>query len=119
SVTVRCQLAATARRLPGGDGLPIVERLLRRGLDRDDPYVPLMLWWAVEAKSLTDAGRLLEFFGTPAAWSDPSIREDALRLIRRYAAEGTRAGYGHCLRLLAAAPPWHLAAALDALARRP
>jgi len=28
------------RRLPGPDGLPIAERLLRRGLDRDDPLPP-------------------------------------------------------------------------------
>ncbi len=48
---------------PAADGLPIVERLLRRGLDRDDPYIPLMLWWAIEAKALTDAERLLAFFG--------------------------------------------------------
>ena len=76
SVTVRCQLAASARRLPGADGLPIVERLLRRGLDRDDPYMPLMLWWAVEARALTDTDRLLRFFGSREAWEDArSARE--------------------------------------------
>ena len=74
SVTVRCQLAATARRLPGADGLPIVERLLRRGLDRDDPYVPLMLWWAVEARALTDADRLLPFFGKPRGLGRSGLR---------------------------------------------
>ena len=114
---VRCQLAATARRLPGGDGLPIVERLLRRGLDRDDPYVPLMLWWAIEAKALSDTERLLAFFGDRAAWDDAATRENALRLVRRYAAEGTRAGYDACARLLAAAPANHQAAALAALDR--
>jgi putative heme-binding domain-containing protein len=117
SVAVRCQLAATARRLPGRDGLPVVERLLRRGIDRNDPYIPLMLWWAIEAKALTDADRLLEFFGTPAAWADPGIREDAQRLLRRYAAEGSRAGYDHCLRLLATVPHGYRAEVLDALDR--
>ena len=100
SVTVRCQLAASARRLPGADGLPIVERLLSRGLDRDDPYLPLMLWWAVEARALTDTERLLRFFGSREAWEDPGMRENALRLVRRYAAEGTAAGYEACARLL-------------------
>ena len=100
SVTVRCQLAASARRLPGADGLPIIERLLRRGLDRDDPYLPLMLWWAVEARALTDPERLLRFFGSREAWEDPGRREIALRLVRRYAAEGTAAGYEACARLL-------------------
>jgi putative heme-binding domain-containing protein len=117
SVTVRCQLAATARRLPGPDGLPVVERLLRRGLDRDDPYVPLMLWWAIEAKALTDADRLLAFFGTHAAWSDAGLRENALHLVRRYAAEGTGTGYEHCHRLLTAVSAQHRGEALEALDR--
>jgi putative heme-binding domain-containing protein len=115
SVTVRCQLAATARRLPGPDGLPIVERLLRRGVDRDDPYVPLMLWWAAEAKAMTDADRLLAFFGTAEAWSDGGSRANALRLVRRYAAEGTRAGYEHCDRLMASSPEEFRTETLEAL----
>jgi putative heme-binding domain-containing protein len=117
SVKVRCQLAATSRRLAAADGLPLVERLLRRGLDRDDPYVPLMIWWAVEARALTDADRLLSSFGTAAAWADAGRREDALRLVRRYAAEGTRAGYAACARLLATAPGERRPEALTALDR--
>jgi putative heme-binding domain-containing protein len=117
SVTVRCQLAATARRLPGADGLPIVERLLRRGLDRDDPYIPLLIWWAVEAHALTDADRLVAFFGGDGAWHDPALRANALRLVRRYAAEGTRVGYGACERLLATTPGDRLAEALSAIDR--
>jgi putative membrane-bound dehydrogenase-like protein len=115
SVIVRCQLAATARRLSGGDGLPVVEHLLRRGLDCDDPYVPLMLWWALESRAISSTERLLAFFGDRAAWENAAIRENALRLIRRYAAEGTRAGYDGCAQLLAAAPADHQAAALAAL----
>jgi putative heme-binding domain-containing protein len=115
SEIVRCQLAATARRLSGGDGLAILEGLLRRGLDRDDPYVPLMLWWAIESRALSDAERLLAFFGARAAWDDTLTRENALRLVRRYAAEGTRSGYDACARLLAAAPSSHQTAALEAL----
>lgn len=117
SVTVRCQLAATARRLPGADGLPIVERLLRRGLDREDPYVPLMLWWAIETKALTDADRILAFLGTSEAWSASGSRENALRLVRRYAADGTRTGYEHAARLLASVPPRGRPEALEALDR--
>src|SRR5262249_27546558 len=65
SVVVRCQLAATARRLPGKDGLAIVERLLERNLDGGDPYIPLLLWWAVEARALSDPDELLRFFTIP------------------------------------------------------
>lgn len=115
SVTVRCQLAATARRLPGADGLPIVERLLRRGLDRDDPYMPLMLWWAVEARAMTDPDRLLGFFGSEEAWDDRDVRGITLKLIRRYAAEGTAACYDACERLLSTASVRDQADALAAL----
>jgi putative membrane-bound dehydrogenase-like protein len=103
SVTVRCQLAATARRLPGADGLPIVESLLRRGLDRDDPYLPLMLWWAVEARAMTEPDRLIAFYGRREGWGDRGIREITLNLIRRYAAEGTAKGYDTCERILSTA----------------
>ena len=37
-VTVRSQLACTAKRLTGHDGLPIVEKLLARGEDAGDPH---------------------------------------------------------------------------------
>jgi putative heme-binding domain-containing protein len=115
SVTVRCQLAATARRLPGADGLAIVERLLRRGLDRDDPYLPLMLWWAVEARAMTDPDRLIGFFGSREAWGDRGVRGITLKLIRRYAAEGKAAGYDACERLLSIASIRDQADALVAL----
>jgi putative membrane-bound dehydrogenase-like protein len=103
SAIVRCQLLASARRLPGADGLSVIERVLNRGLDRDDPYIPLMLWWTIEGRALTDPERLFRFFGSREAWDDPSKREIALRLVRRYAAEGTAAGYEACARLLSTA----------------
>jgi putative heme-binding domain-containing protein len=115
SVVVRCQLAATARRLPGAQGVPIIARLLRRGLDRDDPYIPLMLWWAVEANALSDADDLLRVFATQSAWNAPATRECSLRLLRRYAAEGTRTAYRHCEQLLASAPAVRLPEVASAL----
>lgn len=115
--SVRCQLAATARRLPGDQGLPIVERLSEREVERDDPYLPLMLWWAVEARALTDSDRLVRFFGRRESWEDLGRRENVLRLVRRLAAEGTSAGYASCERLLATSPKQHQAEALASLDR--
>ncbi|WP_165066415.1 PVC-type heme-binding CxxCH protein [Paludisphaera rhizosphaerae] len=115
SASVRLQLAATARRLPGEQGLPILESLLRRGADRDDAYIPLMIWWGLEAKAMTDADRLVRTFREPSAWADAVYRENALRLTRRYAAEGTQTGYDACTRLLASSPEMYRAAALDAV----
>ncbi len=104
-VTVRSQLACTARRLPARDGLPVVERLLLRNLDGKDPHLPLLLWWAVEENAGTARERVLETFASAAAWQAPLVREAILgRLMRRYAAEGSEAGYNACARLLASAP---------------
>jgi putative heme-binding domain-containing protein len=115
SAIVRCQLAATARRLPGPHGLPIVERLLARGVDRDDPYVPHMLWWAIEAKCMTDADRVVAYFSK--AWLQALGSECGLKLIRRYAADGTHAGYDRCLQLLKSVPAGFRNRAFDAVER--
>src|SRR5207249_2928058 len=52
-VSVRSQLASTAKRLPAEDGLPIVQRLLFRNEDTHDPHIPLLLWWAVERHAVS------------------------------------------------------------------
>jgi putative membrane-bound dehydrogenase-like protein len=115
SATVRAQLASTARRLPGRDGLPIVEALLRRGADGGDPHIPLLIWWAIESRAMADTDRLLGVLGQRWSWEDPVAREDTLKLIRRYAADGTRAGYEASTRLLATAPTRFQSDALAAL----
>ncbi len=102
SVLVRAQLAATARRLPGKDGLPLVERLLKRDLDRDDPHVPLLLWWALADRALTDQLQVLDFFTQAENLTSNLVRFTLPRLIRRYAAEGSRPGYEASVRLLRA-----------------
>lgn len=104
SVVVRCQLAASSRRLPGEQGLPIIETLARGRIDARDPTIPLMLWWAIEAKALTDTERLLRFFTEPAVWTDPLCRDLGLKLIRRLAAEGTPATDAAVAQLLPVAP---------------
>jgi putative membrane-bound dehydrogenase-like protein len=104
-VHVRCQLASTAKRLRPVQGLAIVERLLQRDIDRNDPYIPLLCWWAVEHHAEPAQEQVLGHFTSAAAWQAPLIRDTILgRLMRRYAAEGTKAGYTACARLLASAP---------------
>jgi putative membrane-bound dehydrogenase-like protein len=48
---VRSQLAASCQRWAVQDALPILSRLVRRDEDRDDPQIPLMLWWAFERQA--------------------------------------------------------------------
>src|SRR4029077_7296884 len=69
-VEVRCQLACSAKRLPACESLPIVAGLLARGGDVRDIHVPLLLWWAIEAKLATDADTeaVLAMFQDHATW---------------------------------------------------
>jgi len=117
NVEVRSQLASSARRLPPRDCLAIVSRLMNRGEDVDDPHIPLLIWWAVEAKATTDPEAVLELFADRATWEAPiaasTVQE---RLMRRFAAAGGRKELGYCVRLFEAAPgPEHAARLMTGL----
>ena len=112
---VLAQLAATAKRLPGRQGLPVVAALLDRQAGSNDPRVPWLIWWAIEAKALTDQDALTAMFAESAAWENAMKRDNALRLLRRYAADGTSDGYQAGYDLLRMVPESHQLAALDAV----
>jgi putative heme-binding domain-containing protein len=105
SATVRNQLACTCKRVPGPVALPIVAQLLARSEDVTDIQIPLLLWWAIEDKALSDRERVLALASTAPAWNRPITRAFIVeRLARRYLAEATPAGYATCARLFAFAP---------------
>jgi putative membrane-bound dehydrogenase-like protein len=115
AAVVRAQLACSARRLPADQGLPIVSALMRRGEDLDDRYVPLLLWWAIEAKVTSDPDAVLALFRSPDAWAAPLARKHLVeRLARRYAAERSDANFAACAKLLDWAPDDGSAAAVVA-----
>ncbi len=107
-VEVRSQLAASAKRWPVAVGLPVVQALLGRSEDLDDPYVPLQLWWAIE-RAVGDAPeRVLTIFAggqEESPWRYPIVAKHiAARLMRRFAAAGGTANLLACARLLDSAP---------------
>ena len=105
AVEVRLQLACTAQRLPAAQALPIINANINRDIDNEDPYLPLLWWWAVEKQSITGREEVLKRFVRPTLWkSQLGSRFLLPRLVRRYAAEGTTAGLDSLERLLAAAP---------------
>ena len=102
---VRAQVASTARRLPSSQALPLVAALLRRDADASDPYIPLLCWWAIEPHCDADREAVLALLRDAAAWDDAPMREYILpRLMRRFAAAGTRANFLTCARLIEMAP---------------
>jgi putative membrane-bound dehydrogenase-like protein len=117
-VTVRSQLASSAKRFGPALALPIVRNLVLRDEDGSDPHLPLLLWWAVERHAVTALDDVGALFGSSKAWKSSLARQAILpRLVRRLAAEGSEACLTRCADLLRSAPTWReqsvLLAALD------
>jgi putative heme-binding domain-containing protein len=85
---------------------------LRHGEDAHDIHIPLLLWWAIEAKAGTDPDVVLGLFEDRALWKGPIVAGTIVeRLMRRFAAAGTRRDLDRCAGLLALAPgPEHVKA---------
>jgi putative membrane-bound dehydrogenase-like protein len=100
SPVVRAQLLCTAKRLPGEQALPIIERLLLRDIDAADPVIPWLLWWAIESKAVSDHKRVTAFFSSAENRKSAAVRANLGRLVRRFAADGTAIGYSAADKLL-------------------
>ena len=132
NLEVRSQFAASAKRLPPEQSLPILHGLMLHDEDLGDSRQPLMIWWGLEAaiepgsrmslnaigpaategvtgKSPADqpANRsaVLSLFDDPGLWSRPLVQKEILpRLMRRFASTGQRADLAVCARLLKQSP---------------
>jgi putative heme-binding domain-containing protein len=104
-VEVRSQLACSSKRLPTGEALPIVRQLLTHTKDASDIHIPLLLWWAIESKVTDDPEAVLHLFSERAFWGLPIVAGTITeRVMRRFAASGTRQDLDRCAQLLALAP---------------
>ena len=131
-IEVRCQLAASAKRLPPEQSLPILRNLMMRDEDLSDPRQPLMIWWALEATIEPDSqvslnaispqtpasdvkkgaaekraseSLGLRLFEDRALWTRPLVQKEILpRLMRRFASTGQRSDLAICARLLKSSP---------------
>ena len=102
---VLVQLAATARRLSAETGLPVARELMQKPAGEADSRLPLMTWWAVEQHVADSRAQVIGLFETGSPlWGTRDGLGCGLRLVRRLAAEGTRAGYDACVSLLATVP---------------
>ncbi|MGI8977686.1 MAG: PVC-type heme-binding CxxCH protein [Pirellulaceae bacterium] len=114
-VEVRSQLACSARRLPASQSLAIVKNLAGRSEDVGDIHIPLLLWWAIEAKADKDRDAVLALFADKAFWDQPLVAQHlSERLMRRYGATGQRKDLLACAKLLELAPTKEHAAKLMA-----
>ncbi|MGE3310707.1 MAG: PVC-type heme-binding CxxCH protein [Limisphaerales bacterium] len=102
---VRCQILSTARRLPAAQALPLVRAIAERSLDTTDPFIPLMAWFVLESHCARHRDDVLRLFEDRDFWSRPLVRQHLVpRLMRRFAASGTRQELSACAALLELAP---------------
>jgi putative heme-binding domain-containing protein len=105
SIDARSQLAASIRRLPAVQSLPVVQKLASREEDVDDIHIPLLLWWAIEAKTDLDRDAVMAMFQQKTFWDEPIVRKHVVeRLMRRYASTGQRKDLVYGAKLLKLAP---------------
>lgn len=102
---VRSQLASSAKRWPSAIALPVIRELVARSEDKDDPHIPLLLWWALESKAISDRTEVLRIFNNPDLWREPIAEKHIMhRLARRYGAEGGKEDLEAVARIMKAAP---------------
>lgn len=105
-VEVRCQLAATAKRLPAEWGVPLAMKLLEHSEDAGDIYIPKMVWWAIEGHA-DQPTVLLTALESSAAWNS-AFRAGGMsipqNLMRRFAMAGRQHDLQFCAKLLQLAP---------------
>ncbi len=96
---VRAQILAAAKRLPASQALP----LLWAGT-ADDPsgHLPLLAWWALEAKAERDRKAVFAFLKSDATFVQSTLFRDHLaeKLAKRYALAGGNANLASCADLL-------------------
>lgn len=114
-VQARSQLACSARRLPAEQALPIVAALVAQQEEPADIHLPLLIWWAIEAKANSDREAVIAWFASPEVRDQAFVKDHLLeRIARRYAASGQRKDLLTCGKLLKAAPTKEHAAKLMA-----
>lgn len=105
NVMVRSQLAATSKRLVGSFSIPILKNLIIKHEDSNDPDIPLLIWWAMEAKAETDRDALISVFADKVIWKKKLVQDVLLkRLMQRYILSGGDANYKATSRLISLAP---------------
>jgi putative heme-binding domain-containing protein len=112
--SLRAQVASSAKRLPGDAGVELIAALLNIGppantdlrpADEADPFIPMLLWWAVEAHASSSRDQITSLFSDQRMWDQAVARKTIYpRLARRYASDESAENYAALVKLLDAAP---------------
>lgn len=88
---VRAQMAATAKRLTPAIRVRLIETLVAHHHDQNDPHVPLLLWWALEATCREAPESVVNVATLPSVQASETARKHLLpKLMRRFTITGRR-----------------------------
>ena len=98
------QIASTVQRIEPKKSLPVLGELLARSGNVQDPYLPLMYWWAIEKHCDKGTNHILQLFEDSRIWSQLMVQREILpRLMRRFALRGGEHNFLICAKLLSLA----------------
>ena len=102
---VVAQMACSAKRMGGVEGLRLAAELAKRDRFADDPHIPMLVWWAFEKTASGNAAEITRIFARPDFWGHQIVKKTvAANLMRRLAAEGTNQALECCSQLFQLAP---------------
>jgi putative heme-binding domain-containing protein len=92
--SVLCQVVCSAKRLPAGDAMSIVRAITMNANVGDDPFLPLLTWWALE-RHAADRDTILDALVREKGTWESAIARRILypNLVRRWSSMGTVASY--------------------------
>lgn len=102
---VVAEMACSAKRIGGTDGLELAAALARRDDLANDPHLPLLVWWAFEATAPEHPEALAQILSDSSFWQAKIVKQTVLsHLIRRLTSEGDRDSLELGTRLFRLAP---------------
>ncbi len=102
---VRSCLAASCKRWAARDSFPILTQLIKRTEDVTDKHIPLLLWWAIENKAISDRAEVIDLLNDKALWKTAVMQKHLIsRIGQRYTAQRTADNLTTAAKLLALAP---------------
>jgi len=102
---VRSCLAASCKRWDARDSFPILTQLIRRTEDVTDKHIPLLLWWAIENKTISDRAEIIDLLNDKTIWKTAMMQKHLIsRIGQRYTAQRTADNLTTAAKLLAVAP---------------
>jgi putative heme-binding domain-containing protein len=98
-------MASSCKRFHSNRSLPVLRNLAARDEDREDPFIPLLIWWALESFATSHSAEVGALFADPTFWKEPIVEDNLVeRLARRYTADPTEPNLRAAEKLFSLAP---------------